>query len=346
MLRIIAHIERLLLEHDCVIVPGFGGFVLQAIATAYRADERLFLPMRKEVVFNANLRHTDGLLNEAYRRAYGVDYQRASLMLEEDIKALRTTLSGDRHLSLGRFGDFSLGEEGQIIFTPGESVVFNADAYGLAPLRFPELPPLVEKRPEREPKGDVLYIPVSRRLIRVVAASAAAVALFLVVSTPVKEVNRAAYTASFIPTRIMSYPPELKESPAAERSAKTDSVAPKRMEVRTTVVSGETREMDRTSPTPKEETSKAEKVSEKPVVPASKKKMYHIVIASFPNAAQADEFLAKVDRKICVGANKVTRDGKVRVYADRFDNREEAERYMASLRKNAKYKDAWLFISR
>lgn len=74
--------------------------------------------------------------------------------------------------------------------------------------------------------------------------------------------------------------------------------------------------------------------------------MYHIVIASFPTAEQADKYIAGVDRNECKHVSKVARDGKYRIYADKFDNREQAEAYMSTLRTNEKYKDAWLFISR
>ena len=51
MLRIITHIERLLLTHDCVILPKFGGFVLQILPATYEEEEYSFRPMRKEVMF-------------------------------------------------------------------------------------------------------------------------------------------------------------------------------------------------------------------------------------------------------------------------------------------------------
>ena len=210
MLRIITHIERLLLTHDCVILPKFGGFVLQILPATYEEEEHSFRPMRKEVMFNVTLQHTDGLLSESYMQTYGVDYRKAQLMLEEDIEALNVSLEQDKRITLGRIGTFSIGEEGQTIFTPGDSGVFNADSYGLSSFHFPVLRSLEEEREEvalltGKKKKDVFYIPVSRKLIRVVAASAAAVALFFVVSTPVKEVNLSAYTASFVPTEMINY---------------------------------------------------------------------------------------------------------------------------------------------
>ena len=62
MLRLTIHIERLLLTQDCVIVPGFGGFVIQAVNASYNAEKSMFVPMSKEVMFNTTLQHNDGLL--------------------------------------------------------------------------------------------------------------------------------------------------------------------------------------------------------------------------------------------------------------------------------------------
>ena len=104
MLRIITHIERLLLTHDCVILPKFGGFVLQTLPATYQEEEHLFRSMRKEVMFNVTLQHTDGLLSESYMQTYGVDYRKAQLMLEEDIEALNVSLEQDKRITLGRIG--------------------------------------------------------------------------------------------------------------------------------------------------------------------------------------------------------------------------------------------------
>ena len=168
-----------------------------------------------------------------------------------------------------------------------------------------------------------------------VAASAAAVALFLLVSTPVEDVNQAAYTASFVPTEMVARnAPEMKTE---EMSAPVETVAPetKAPEVKNDAIA--------VAPTPK---VKKQEVAPQPAVSKPNQKMYHIVIASFPTEEQADKYIAGVDRKDCKHVSKVVRDGKYRIYADRFDNREQAESYMATLRTNEKYKDAWLFISR
>ncbi|MBC8620505.1 HU-CCDC81 and SPOR domain-containing protein [Parabacteroides faecis] len=340
MLRIITHIERLLLVHDCVIVPGFGGFVLQAVSAVYDEKEHLFNPQRKEIVFNVTLQHNDGLLSESYMQMYDVNYRKAQLMLEEDVADMKVVLQEDKKLSLGVLGSFSLGMEGQVIFHPGESDAFSVGSYGLVSFNFPQLQPVLAEREEvalltRKRKKDILYIPVNRKLLRVAAASAAAVALFLLVSTPVKDVNQAAYTASFVPTEmVVKSAPEIKPT---EEIASEETIAPEINEVKT--------ERKVAAVAPSREV-KRQKITPEPAIAKPNLKMYHIVIASFPTEDQADKYIAGVDRQECKHVSKVVRDGKYRIYADKFDNREQAESYMATLRMNEKYKDAWLFISR
>lgn len=335
MLRITTHIERLLLVHDCVIVPKLGGFVLQTAPSTYREEEHMFHPIRKEIVFNTTLQHNDGLLSESYMQTYHTDYRKAQIMLEEDIQQLRTSLQEQKEVLMGKIGSFTLGNEGQLIYSPGETELFSVSSYGLPAFHFPVLQPMQTEREETKlltdkKKKDILYIPVSRKLIRVVAASAAAIAMFFLISTPVKDVNQAAYTASFIPSELYKPVAEVKATETQETTISSEKATPK--------------------PLPAPKVSAEKKEVEKPTTPATPKsnnvKSYHIVIASFPSEAQANDYIANVDRKVCKHVSKVARNGKYRIYADKFDNREAAESYMATLRKTEKYKDAWLFISR
>ncbi len=334
MLRMITHIEHLLLSHDCVIIPHFGGFVLQILPAVFRAEDHTFCPMRKEVVFNEALQHTDGLLSESYMRVYGVDYKQASLMLEEDIESLKSTLGQTREVEFGKVGKFSLGVEGQLIFTPGESAIFNAAAYGLPSFQFPLLSSMPEGREEAaslvHPRRDVFYIPVNRKLMQVVAASAAAVALFFLVSTPVKEVNHAAYTASFVPTEII-------KSHVTEEAEATSEIVP---------MTEESQKEKRKISVPAADKAKESNVSFLVQEAKTDKKMYYIVIASFPGETQAKEYMSGIDRAACKNAGILLRDGKYRIYADKFADRAEAEKYMVTLRREVRYKDAWLFASR
>lgn len=343
MLRIVTHIERLLLAHDCVIVPKFGGFILQTVPAVQHIEEHLFRPLRKEISFNMTLQHNDGLLLESYMQMYAVNDRQAQLMLEEDVESIKNTLLRCGKLSLDVLGSFKRGEEGQMIFYPGKTDLFCVSSYGLPVFHFPALEPLQVEREivplsiSPKERKDIFYIPISRKLIRTAIASAAAVALFLLISTPVRDVNQDAYTASFVPTGMTAAKSVLPEVVSPDSLA-IEADAEKKAVTSEEIITNEVKK-EIPAHLPKKKVALSKPSTIRP-------KMYHIVIASFPSETQADEFMAGVDRNECKHVSKVVRDGKYRIYADKFDNRKAAETYMSNLRSNPKYKDAWLFISR
>jgi len=315
MLRLSTHIERLLFVHDCVIIPGIGGFVLQAVPATYRKEDNTFFPMRKEIVFNTALQHNDGLLAESYMQSYQVDYRKAQSMLEDDIAEVKMSLQQYKKASLGHIGSLTLNTENNILYQTGRTGMFDVDYYGLSTFQFPALPALAEKDTAEDGakrKKDIFYIPVNMRFIRGAVASAAAIALFLLISTPVKDVQQSAYTASILPREIlMPKTADANKTPIIEEAG---------------------------SPT--------EVLIETPAPTVTNKKMFHIIIGSFPNQEKADEYMEGVDKSLYQGSGMIIRDDRYRVYASKFDNRQEAENYLSVIRESDKYKDAWLFISR
>ena len=348
MLRIVEHIEKLLQEHDCVIVPEWGGFVVQTIPVRYQADTYLFEPSHKEIVFNETLQHNDGLLVESYMRSEQVDYKQARQLVAEDVSVLRQELQEKGVCSLGELGTISLGEEKQLIFEAADAEWLNQPMFGLASFVFE---PLSVRFPassasEVKPKDkEVYYIPVSRRFLHAVVASVAVIVLLLSISTPVKDVNRAAYSASFVPTEIIpSSSWKVQEAPAVTVPVQTEAVVEKKAEQPKGIVTEEKKaEKKAVAELPKVKEAPKAEVKENKSVP---QKYYYVVIASFPTASQADTYLKDVDRKLCRHSDVVLNSKKYRVYADRFTERKAAESFMENLRKDKRYKDAWLFVGK
>ena len=79
MIELTKHIEILLLENDCVIVPGLGGFIAHHQPAHYEEDEGVFLPPTRTVGFNPQLTMNDGLLTQAYMQTYHTDFPDARL---------------------------------------------------------------------------------------------------------------------------------------------------------------------------------------------------------------------------------------------------------------------------
>ena len=62
MIELERHIEILLLNNDCVIVPGLGGFVAHHVDACYDDVENRFFPPMRTVGFNPKLDMNDSLL--------------------------------------------------------------------------------------------------------------------------------------------------------------------------------------------------------------------------------------------------------------------------------------------
>ena len=87
MIELSQHIEVLLLENDCVIVPGLGGFVAH-YTPAIQVEENMFLPPTRTIGFNPQLKLNDGLLVQSYMAVYDTNFSDASKIVEDEVSEL------------------------------------------------------------------------------------------------------------------------------------------------------------------------------------------------------------------------------------------------------------------
>ncbi|MCX6268123.1 MAG: hypothetical protein NTW16_12315, partial [Bacteroidetes bacterium] len=67
-------IADLLSLHDCVIIPGFGGFIGNYSPARIDQVNHTFHPPTKELLFNVNLKQNDGLLASAIAASWMISY--------------------------------------------------------------------------------------------------------------------------------------------------------------------------------------------------------------------------------------------------------------------------------
>src|SRR5699024_11270585 len=87
MIELAQHIEVLLLENDCVIVPGLGGFVAHYTPAMRVAEENVFLPPTRIIGFNPQLKMNDGLLVQSYMAVYDTDFSDATRIVEKEVRS-------------------------------------------------------------------------------------------------------------------------------------------------------------------------------------------------------------------------------------------------------------------
>ena len=68
------------MHHECVVVPGFGAFMLNHESARYDAKTQRFLPPSRTLGFNPEVRHNDALLLGSISRREGVSLENARLL--------------------------------------------------------------------------------------------------------------------------------------------------------------------------------------------------------------------------------------------------------------------------
>ena len=162
MLRIDRHIEILLLENDCIIVPGLGGFV------AYHSEARsdnIYLPPYRTVGFNPVLRMNDSLLAQSYIEAYDLSYPEAMREIETEVDSILNTLEEVGQLELKGLGVLKREGDNKIAFEPYEGGLLTPKYYGFSSFEIAKSSNVanieIEKTPVQEnieKKPQVVYI--------------------------------------------------------------------------------------------------------------------------------------------------------------------------------------------
>lgn len=124
-------IHDLLYDHDCVIVPRFGGFLVQYKGARIDEARRLVHPPGKEVGFNRQLTRNDGSLTDAVAKGDGVRFELASASIAAQVDAWQRALDQGQRVELARLGTFWTDAGKNLRFEPDARSNFLKDAYGL-----------------------------------------------------------------------------------------------------------------------------------------------------------------------------------------------------------------------
>jgi hypothetical protein len=182
---ITAFIRELLFSHDCVIVPGFGGFIGNYTPARIDKASSTFYPPLKQISFNRNLNHNDGLLVGKISESSGVTYGDARNLVDEFVASLRKKLERGEKITFDKIGSFINNQEGNLQFEPDNTVNYHLDSFGLESFQYPPLEGYdVRKRIARHIERE----PVSRSLTRKILWRAAVVVplLALLIAVPLR----------------------------------------------------------------------------------------------------------------------------------------------------------------
>jgi len=134
------HISKLLFQHDCVTVPGFGSFIGNYKSAEYDFKKEKFHPPFKQISFNAQIKDNDGLLAKLISSELNLSYDDALKKIHQEVISWSQKLQSQT-LLLKSIGELYLNSEKSIVFVPIKTVNHLKDSFGLAPIYISQLTP-------------------------------------------------------------------------------------------------------------------------------------------------------------------------------------------------------------
>lgn len=126
-------VEKLLYKHNCVIIPGFGGFVCNMEHARIDQVTHIIIPPGKHIVFNPNLKTNDGLLIANFASIQDISYTDALHSIDKWVEEFKSHLLEEKNIEIPHFGRFRVNAEANFVFIPDHSNRYDFRSFGLSP---------------------------------------------------------------------------------------------------------------------------------------------------------------------------------------------------------------------
>lgn len=312
MKELVSHIEFLLHDHNCVIIPGFGGFVINS-SPARRDGMATFHPPVSELVFNRYLTHNDGLLAQSFMKSESIPFEAAMQKIEHAVQEMLRELREGKKIELGALGQFEMNSDKQFVYKPTTYV--QPLFFGL---KTASLKPLVQMQPSTVKTHGEQKSPRMRTVG--ITAAAAAVLLLLMFLLPVGDRTIVHQSAQIISeTDLFGSRPHLNKS--------NEGIAEP-------VVTEESTDV-----------TMAEAAVAEPEILVANDQMprYYIIVGVYEVKEVAEKMMEKLMDGGFTERGWMKRPGRIDVYAASFADREEAEGTLRKIHLDfPAYREAWI----
>ncbi len=129
------YITKLLQEHNCVIIPEFGGFIANYKSATIDHQSNRILPPSKSILFNAKLTTNDGLLGNSIVNQEKITYPEAIGFIAKEVDFWQKELNKGQRIDLGEIG-FLFKDNERIVFEQSRELNLLLNAYGLGSVNF------------------------------------------------------------------------------------------------------------------------------------------------------------------------------------------------------------------
>jgi hypothetical protein len=138
-MKIEKYISGLLYRYHCVSIPGFGAFLSEWQSAQIAEGHNSFVPPRKVISFNSNIKTNDGLLANHIALQEKISYETALAKIQTQVVFWLEKLQNKEVLTLENIGEISSNSENNLVFNPNTSVNYLMDSFGLSGFNSPEI---------------------------------------------------------------------------------------------------------------------------------------------------------------------------------------------------------------
>lgn len=148
-MELAAHIKDLLLEHDCVVVPEFGGFIANYEPAQLNKETHVIQPPSKRVSFNKKLTSNDGLLLQSIQQNNDLNYTDALSFVRETVLNWNNVLNNNGRVQLPGVGVIFKDKDANYRFNRDAKSSMSLFSYGLQTVA---LKPIIVEEEVEEPR--------------------------------------------------------------------------------------------------------------------------------------------------------------------------------------------------
>jgi hypothetical protein len=330
------YIRELLYQYDCVIIPGFGGFIGNYSPALIDPVYHTFHPPYKSILFNINLKQNDGLLASCISQAEHIPYEHAMEMIRMMLADWNRELENGKELVIEKVGRIIKETNGILQFEQDNTVNYLPEAFGLTTLvspaiRRPGMQEKLEKKLKHYSNANLTRTGKLSKTLRWAAIMALPLGLaaFLTISNmdQIRSFQQN-YTGFLFPTSV----PVIKKSAESpkNRIPSQNFIHPRQKNA--DIKQAETSTV----------VSQAVKLLVKETSAPGLNKQYAIIVGAFRFRENADNLVAKLNEEgYKAGIFDMTTTGLLRVSIGSYDSRSEAMEQLAIVRLN-NCSSAWL----
>lgn len=314
------HITQLMMRHECVIVPGLGGFITFKQSAEIK-NNRIYPPVLS-VRFNSLLNHNDGLLCEMYMTFNKLSYQQALEEIDHTVQHIFSILKTESKYTIEGIGDLIAHRDGSISIEC-QNTSFKPANYGLKPII---LSP-IQKRQQK--KGTiVLQLPRTPHQTLKYAAAIFILSLITLLTPTNTNINEFQATLAFDTMKKIENFGIINQS---QKNLATNT----------------------TLPAPTKQTTESPNIQAKQtstegqdLTQKKQSQNYHIIIASLTSYEQAQRYISEQRQYKTEALQIIHEKDKYRISLCSFATYKEAINQIDSIRQTKAGKNAWVMCKK